>query len=442
MHITVAGAARSGIAAARLAKRLGHTVAVTSLAPPSPTDADELARLGIPLRVGPHTNADFEADLLVLSPGIPPTSPIRQGALHHTVESIGELEFAWRHCNNPVIGITGTNGKTTTTMLTTHILNASGRTAVAVGNVGTPLSDVVDTLTSDTIVVAEVSSYQLDTCTSFAPRVACILNITPDHLAYHGTFEQYVHAKWKICQYQNSTDTVILNVDEPHAAGAASVARGNVVFISAGTQQQGACIRDGQLVIAAGSPHKEEFFMPVKRLGLPGLHNMYNSMAAAVAARAFEVSNDDLRHSLESFSGVEHRLEPVRTLNGIRYVNDSKATNINAAWYALSSYDRPIVWIAGGRGDANDYTALDDVVAQHVRAIVCIGEEGPAIFNHWCTSKRCVQAASLAEAVATATSLAEADDVVLFSPACKSFDMFDNFEHRGEAFKHVVTDME
>ena len=182
--------------------------------------------------------------------------------------------------------------------------------------------------------------------------------------------------------------------------------------------------------------------MPVKRLGLPGLHNMYNSMAAAVAARAFEVSNDDLRHSLESFSGVEHRLEPVRTLNGIRYVNDSKATNINAAWYALSSYDRPIVWIAGGRGDANDYTALDDVVAQHVRAIVCIGEEGPAIFNHWCTSKRCVQAASLAEAVAIATSLAEADDVVLFSPACKSFDMFDNFEHRGEAFKHVVTDME
>jgi len=442
MHIIIAGAARSGIAAARLAQRLGHTVAITSLAPPTAADADELVRLGITLRVGPHSNEDFDADLLVLSPGIPPSSPLRRGALQHAVETIGELEFAWRHCKNPVIGITGTNGKTTTTMLTTHILNTSGRNAVAVGNVGTPLSDVVDTLSNDTIVVAEVSSYQLDTCTSFAPRVACILNITPDHLAYHGSFEQYVHSKWKICEYQSSADTVILNADEPHAAGAASVARGNIAFISVRTEQHGAYLRDGEIIFGAGSPHKEEFSMPVKRLGLPGLHNMYNSMAAAMAARAFEVSNDDLRHSLESFSGVEHRLEPVRTLHGIRYVNDSKATNINAAWYALSSYDRPIVWIAGGRGDSNDYAALDDVVAKHVRAIVCIGEEGPAIFSHWCTTKRCVQVASLDEAVATAASLAETDDVVLFSPACKSFDMFDNFEHRGEVFKGSVHELE
>lgn len=181
--------------------------------------------------------------------------------------------------------------------------------------------------------------------------------------------------------------------------------------------------------------------MPARRIGLPGVHNLYNSMAAALAARALEVRNEDIRDSLQSFNGVEHRLENVRTLNGVRYVNDSKATNINAAWYALSSYDRPIVWIAGGRGDNNDYTQLDDLVLTNVKAIICIGEEADPIFNHWCTEKRCIKALTMDEAVRDAASLAEQGDVVLFSPACKSFDMFANFEERGAVFKTSVASL-
>lgn len=439
MKITVVGAARSGIAAAILASRLGHRVFLTSLDAPTDAVAAELTQFGIAIEVGHHSPLAFQADLIIVSPGIPPTNVIRQGAQAYGVECIGELEFAWRHCNNPIIAITGTNGKTTTTALTTHILNSAGRTALAVGNIGVPLSDVVAESNPDTIFVAEVSSYQLDTCTTFAPNVACILNITPDHVTYHGSFEHYVHAKWKICQHQSPSGVVILNADDPHAAGASKVASGRVAFLSARTEQQGAFIHDGTIILPANQQHKEEFTMPVKQLGLPGLHNMYNSMAAALAARAYEVSNEDLRESLQSFSGVEHRLQTVRLHRGVRYVNDSKATNINAAWFALTSFDRPIVWIAGGRGDANDYVALDDVVAEHVRAIVCIGEDGPAIFNHWCTTKRCIQAGTLEEAVLAAMGIAEADDVVLFSPACKSFDMFANFEHRGAVYTAAVT---
>jgi UDP-N-acetylmuramoylalanine--D-glutamate ligase len=178
--------------------------------------------------------------------------------------------------------------------------------------------------------------------------------------------------------------------------------------------------------------------MSLRRLGLPGVHNAANSMAATLAARAFEVRNEDIRDSLMSFNGVEHRLENTRIVKGVRFVNDSKATNVNATWYALSSYDRPIVWIAGGRGDNNDYASLNDLVSDNVKAIVCIGEEADAIFNHWCTTKRCVKADSLEDAVRAAMDISHNDDVVLFSPACKSFDMFANFEERGRAFKQAV----
>lgn len=439
MKITIVGAAKSGRAAAKLAQRLGHDVLVTEARPLEALGdvASELGKHGIALEAGGHTERAFDADLVVVSPGVPPHNDVRTGAMHRSIELIGELEFAWRHLRNPIIAITGTNGKTTTTALTAHVLQQAGRAAVAAGNIGTPLCDLVGTISDDTIIVAETSSYQLDTTTSFRPHVAVLLNITPDHLTYHGSFEQYVHAKWKICAHQGHDDVVILNADDPHAAGASSVARSQVQMISTRTAQHGAFVRGDEIILRV-EQHKEEHLMPVRRLGLPGLHNTYNSMAAALAARAFEVRNENLRDSLQSFAGVEHRLEYVRTVRDVRYVNDSKATNINAAWFALSSFERPLVWIAGGRGDNNDYHALDELVARHVKSIVCIGEDADTIFNHWCTTKRCVKTASLADAVRTASELAEADDVVLFSPACKSFDMFDNFEHRGHVFKALV----
>jgi len=440
MRITVIGAAKSGLAAAELAHRQGHEVFVTEAkAADQASDAVQLlATHGIASEFGGHSTRALEADLIIVSPGVPPSHMLRKEAAANGLEVIGELEYASRFLTNPIVAITGTNGKTTTTALTAKVLTDGGKPAIAAGNIGTPLSSLVGTIDPSTIIVAECSSYQLDTTTSFRPHVSMILNITPDHLTYHGTFQQYVQAKWKIVANQQANDVVILNADDAHAANAASVARGMVRYFSLRQEVDGAFVR-GDEIILRDQQHNEEILMALRRLGLPGAHNSANSMAASLAARAFEVRNENIRDSLMSFNGVEHRLEAVRTHRGIRYINDSKATNVNAAWFALSSFDHPIVWIAGGRGDNNNYTELDELVAANVKAIVCVGEEAEAIFNHWCLTKRCVKAKSLDEAVRAASDLAATDDVVLFSPACKSFDMFANFEERGRAFKQIVT---
>lgn len=439
MKITVVGAARSGLAAAYLAQRDGDSVFVTDAKAAESASAiiTELNDHGIAHEFGGHADAALQCEMMIVSPGVPPTNPLRVEAVKRGIPVIGELEFASRHLRNPIVAVTGTNGKTTVTALTAYVLNQGGVQAVAAGNIGTPLSALVGTISEQTVIVAECSSYQLDTITSFRPRVSVITNITPDHLSYHGTFQQYVHAKWKIFEHQRENDIVLLNADDEHVASAHPHVRCTTAFFSAQREVEGAFVRGGEVVLRT-QQHKEEILMPSRRLGLPGLHNLYNSMASALAARAFEVRNENIRDSLSSFSGVEHRLETVKMVGDVRWVNDSKATNINAAWYALTSYDRPIVWIAGGRGDNNDYSALDDVVATNVKAIVCIGEDADAIFNHWCTAKRCVKSLTLEDAVHKAAELAEDHDVVLFSPACKSFDMFANFEERGQRFKEAV----
>ncbi|MBI2794437.1 MAG: UDP-N-acetylmuramoyl-L-alanine--D-glutamate ligase [Ignavibacteria bacterium] len=438
MHITIVGAARSGLAAALLAQRDGDRVFVTDS-----IDTEKAAEriqllddAGIEHEFGQHTERSLKADLIVVSPGVPPSNPIRRQALEEGIEVIGELEFAWRHLSNTIVAITGTNGKTTTTALTSHILNNGGVRSVVAGNIGEPLSSIVSTVSADTVIVVEVSSYQLDTIKLFKPNVSVLLNITPDHTTYHGTFEQYVNAKWKIFARQAEDDIVVLNADDAYVMQARPNTRSTTAFFSIGHEVEGAFVRGDEVVLRW--QQTEERLMPTRRIGVPGLHNVYNSMAAALAARAVEVSSESIRNSLSSFNGVEHRLETVRVLNGVRWINDSKATNINAAWYALSSFDRPLVWIAGGRADGNDYSSLDELVATNAKAIICIGEEATAIFNHWCTLKRCVKAHTLSEAVQFAADTAEADDVVLFSPACKSFDMFTDFEERGRMFKELV----
>ncbi len=397
----------------------------------------ELMRLGIPNEFGSHGSSVFDCDTIITSPGIPPQSAVIQEAERLGIPIISELEFAYRSCRNPIIAITGTNGKTTTTALTAYILNQSGHNAVACGNIGLPLSDLVLDAPSDQIFVAECSSYQLDRTVQFRPQVAAILNISPDHLAYHGTVDNYVKAKWKISSNQGASDTLILCADDPLAASGSSTVKSHVLWISAQHPvQPGMYVRAEDIVLV--SEHKEEILMQRGELRLPGVHNVYNSMAAALAARAFEIRNEDLRDSLMSFSGVEHRLESVRVVYGVEYVNDSKATNVNATWYALQSYTKPIILIAGGRGDNNDYSLLDDVVRKNVKCIIAIGEEQEALFQHFCTIIRCIKSSSLDDAVHQAQQQAMGDDVVLFSPACKSFDMFMNFEHRGQVFKEIV----
>lgn len=361
------------------------------------------------------------------------------------------MEFARTFCEkNPLIAITGTNGKTTTTTLTAYILNQSGKNAITVGNIGMPLSAMVEELDQDTIIVAELSSYQLDRTDTFRPDVAMILNITPDHLAYHGTMENYVEAKCKIFSNMSHNNLLILGADDAATSACSKLFGGHTAWFSMEKQlfnedsvREGAYNHGGAMkIVLSADPdsadrHEEEIML-FDDIRLPGIHNAYNSMAAAIAARAFEVSNEDIRDALMAFEGVDHRLEFVRSVDGVDFINDSKATNINSSWYALSSYKKKIVWIAGGRGDSNDYSQLDKVVEDHVKSIIAIGEEADNIFNHFCSHKRCIKADSLCQAVELAKIEADKSNVVVFTPACKSFDMFMNFEHRGEAFKECV----
>lgn len=441
MKITIIGAARSGLAASKLAKNSGHSPFLTESKTKEECRevANSLDEIGVPYEFGGHTeNALKDCGLVVTSPGVPPNAEILKSAEEKGINIISELEYGWQNMVNPCIAVTGTNGKTTTTALIAYILNHSGRKAVSCGNIGQPISSFAGNISPETIVVAEVSSFQLDRINKFHPEVALILNITPDHIAYHGNYENYIKAKYKISKNQAENDLLILNADDEILNKQKPETRGKIAYFSQNAVSDGIFAEKGKLVFRFSEQHKEERFMEIEELSLPGVHNCYNSMAAALAARAFEIRNEDIRDSLMTFQGVEHRLEYVRTIDGVDYINDSKATNINATWYALSSYNSPLVWIAGGRGDNNDYSALDEFVERNVKCIVAIGEEADAIFNHFCTKVRCIKQDKLEDAVHIAKDQAEKGDIVLFTPACKSFDQFLNYEHRGEVFKAAV----
>lgn len=444
MRYTVIGAGRSGTAAAILATLLGNDVFVTESAPREQCpSAQLLAQYNIKAEFGGHsTDRALDTDIIISSPGIPPSAPILCAARTRGIPIIGEMEFASRYASAPIIAITGTNGKTTTAALTAHILSAAGYNAIACGNIGLPLAQVVASdlhqLPPARVYVVEASSYQLAQTETFHPRVAVILNITPDHLQYHGSFEEYVRAKWKIFQQQTPDDVLILCADDPHAAEASRYARSRIEWFGLHPVAAGMYARSSDRSIVLVSSTTEVKLMSYTDLPVRGVHNVYNSMAAALAARAFEVTNENLRDSLLSFTGVEHRLERVRYVGGVEYINDSKATNINATWYALQAYEQPIVLILGGQAERNDYTTLDDLVRERCRCVISFGQEADAIFNHFCTRVRCYRTDTLQEAVQQAHAVAQAGDIVLFSPACKSFDQFINFEHRGHVFKELV----
>ncbi len=441
MKYTVVGAAKSGFAAALLAKRDGHEVFVTESKDKEyySKEIEEFERLGIRYEFGSNTPAALkDCDIVITSPGVPPTAWVIAEADKCGIPVISELEFASRHINgNKIVAVTGTNGKTTTTSLISFILEQAGKHVITAGNIGLPLSACIDSIRPDSVIVVEVSSFQLDRTIDFRPDVALILNITPDHLYYHGTMESYINAKWKISSKQNENNLLILNGDDSAITGGFDT-KSTIAYFSMSPVDRGIFNSGGKMVIKLPNKHEVEEIMLFSELSLPGVHNAYNSMAAALAARALEIRNENIRDSLMKFSGVEHRLEFVRTLDGIDYINDSKATNINATWYALSSYSRPIIWIAGGRGDNNDYSQLDGLAEKNVKAIIAIGEEADSIFNHFCTKLRCRKELTFEDAVAAAREEAEFGDIVLFTPACKSFDMFANFEHRGEVFKKLV----
>lgn len=465
MKITIIGASKSGYSAAILANKLGYEVFISENQSKDNflNEIEILDKLSISYEFGGHSENILDCDFAITSPGAPPSSfPIRL-LEENKIEIISELEFAYQNLINKenIIAITGTNGKTTTTSLIHYILEKSGKSSLVSGNIGTPLCDLVldlnnnlnDKINQNTILVIECSSYQLDKIKTFTPKVAMILNLSPDHLAYHSTFQQYLDAKWKISCNMNENNLLILNNDDATLMGKLnSIGEDrngfNVKTFSLSNTMSDIFLENDIIYIKTSyinsknqvdnySIIKEEL-MNIASINLPGVHNIYNSLAAILAVRAFEVRNEDIRDALHTFQGVEHRLEYVETINNIRFINDSKATNINSTWFALNSYDKPIIWIAGGRAENNPYEELDSTVKKHVKLVICIGEETENIYNHYCTITKVVKASDMNDAITISLKEANKNDVVLFSPACKSFDMFANYEHRGQVFKEVV----
>ena len=390
-------------------------------------------------------------DVLIISPGVPADAPFIVTANKLGIPVYSEMEFASQYITNPIIAITGTNGKTTTTTLTNYILNNSNVSSIQAGNIGIPLSEIATDILSkknninkDTVLVLEVSSYQLEFIKNFKPNVAVILNITPDHLQYHKTIENYIATKLKVATNQNENDILILNADDENINckdienfKQKNNIKSKIYLFSLSPVKRGIYVADGKIINSL-SYNNEEEIMKTEEIKIPGIHNQYNSMAASIVAKVWQLSNENIRDGLRKFDGVEHRLEFVRTINNVDYINDSKATNVNATWYALNSYERPIVWIAGGRGDNNDYTMLDKLILQNVKQIITFGEEKDAIYSHYNNVIDCIKVDNLFSAVKNAYMISKPNDIVLFSPSCKSFDQFLNFEQRGECFKQIV----
>lgn len=439
-RVVILGAQESGVGAARLAQQRGHDVFVSDAGAIKPKYRDELVRLGIAFEEGGHSaERVLGADEVVKSPGIPDTATLVVAALERGIPVISEIEFAYRYCKGRIVGITGSNGKTTTTLLTHHILQKGGLDVAMGGNVGTSFAGLV--ADGDRAwYVLELSSFQLDGIREFRPHIAMLLNITPDHLdRYQYRMENYVASKFRISLNQGPEDHFIHCADDPETAAwlrTHALKARSWPFSIQHPVAQGAFLDNDRIHITTD---QTTFDMSIHELALQGRHNVYNSMAAAIAARVLELRNDVVRESLSDFQNVEHRLERVATVHGIEFINDSKATNVNSAWYALESMDRPVIWVAGGVDKGNDYASLRELVKAKVKAIVCLGKDNVKIHKAFGDLvANIVDTESAEQAVHAAYGLAEAGDAVLLSPACASFDLFENYEERGRRFKAAV----
>jgi UDP-N-acetylmuramoylalanine--D-glutamate ligase len=442
-RFSILGAARSGLAVAKLLKDRGASVFVSDKAPADKLKqaADELEQMHIPFELGSNTGRVLEASVLVLSPGVPSSVPIVREAVARGVRVVSELEVASWFCQAPIVAVTGTNGKTTTTTLLGEIFADAGRSAIVAGNIGTAFSLEVGKTGSDGVAILEVSSFQLDHIESFRPRVAIILNITPDHLdRYEHSFEKYIASKCRVFENQREGDVLIYNSDDDvtrrEVERLANPGITRLPFSIVRPLEAGAWVDAGEMVTTVYGTKSR--VVSVMKIGIKGSHNLYNSMAATLAAQAMGIPSSTIGSSLMSFQGVEHRLEFVRELDGVRYVNDSKGTNVDSVWYALQSFDAPIVIMLGGRDKGNDYSRLRDPMKKHVRAVVAIGESADKVVQAFGSEFTVRKATSMEEAVEAGQELAQPGDVVLLSPACASFDWFENYEHRGRVFKELV----
>jgi UDP-N-acetylmuramoylalanine--D-glutamate ligase len=442
-RLVILGSGESGVGSAVLAKQKGFDVFVSDRSPVKEKYRNELISENILFEEGKHSEAEImNAELVIKSPGIPDSAPIVQRLRSKGVPVISEIEFAGRYTNAKKICITGSNGKTTTTLLTYHILKKAGYNVGLGGNVGKSFAMQVARENFDYYVL-ELSSFQLDGMFDFKSDVSVLLNITPDHLdRYDYKFENYVASKFRITQNQTSADHFVYCADDKviesymaeHPVNATKIP----FSIKKPIDGDGAFLTENQITLNY-KPKNQPLIMTIEQLALQGKHNVYNSMAAAMTARIVDVRKEIIRESLQDFQNVEHRLEFVASINGIEFINDSKATNVNSTWYALESMEKPIVWICGGQDKGNDYNELHELVKQRVKAIVCLGKDNSKIVAAFKdVVETIVETDTASDAVAASYKIGKKGDVVLLSPACASFDLFQNYEDRGMQFKAAV----
>jgi UDP-N-acetylmuramoylalanine--D-glutamate ligase len=446
---SVIGAARSGIAAAKLLRNKGYDVFLSDFNPENKINSDfvkEIIKNSIEHEFGTHSEKVFEKDVIVVSPGIPQNSEVLVKAFSRDKEVISEIELASWFCRGKIISITGTNGKTTTTTLTGKIFEDGGQKAYVCGNIGTAFCDVVDEIGEDEAAIVETSSFQLDNIKRFKPYISILLNITPDHLdRYEKSLDNYISSKLKVTANQDDNDYFIFNYDDEvikQSINADIKARKIPFSIKKNPGDKysaGAYLQDNR-IIYYNSTGKHQL-IDTKKLIIKGQHNIYNSMASIIASKIYKIKDVDIDRTLTEFKGVEHRLEFVKELNGIKFYNDSKATNVNSVWYALQGFAEPIVLILGGRDKGNDYTEIQKEVEKYVKHIVALGESRDKVYNFFKDIVPVTLADDMEDAVRKAYWKADANNIVLLSPACASFDQFENYEHRGREFKRIVNEL-
>jgi UDP-N-acetylmuramoylalanine--D-glutamate ligase len=439
-RIVVLGAGESGVGAAILAQKKGFEVFISDKGAIAEKYKNVLLNYNISWEEGKHSEDKiFNASEVVKSPGIPDKAELIKKLKQKNIPVISEIEFAGRYTKAKTICITGSNGKTTTTLLTYHILKKAGLNVGLAGNVGDSFARKVAEADCDYYVL-ELSSFQLDGMYEFRADIAVLLNITPDHLdRYEYNMQNYVDSKFRIAQNQTENDAFIYCLDDEETLKAINnkeIKAKAYPFSIKKAVEQGAFLEDKNLVININNNH---FSMSIHELALQGNHNIYNSMAAGVASRILDIRKEVIRESLSDFQNIEHRLEFIAKVNGIEFINDSKATNVNSTWYALESMENQTIWIAGGVDKGNDYSSLIDIAKDKVIALICLGVDNEKLKNAFKDVIPVIEeAGSASEAVRKAYSIGKKGDTVLLSPACASFDLFQNYEDRGRQFKEAV----
>lgn len=441
--MVILGGGESGVGSAILAKQKGYDVFLSDKGSFKEKYRAMLLKEQIDFEEGKHSEEKIlDAHEVIKSPGIPDNNELVLKLRSKNIPVISEIEFAGRYTKAKTICITGSNGKTTTTMLTYHILKKAGYNVGLAGNVGKSFALQVATENYDYYVL-ELSSFQLDGMYQFRADVAVLLNITPDHLdRYDYIFEYYIASKFRIVQNQTESDFFIYNADDENIQAYMKNWKSSVTLVPFSIKKpidgHGAFLNENQITLNY-KPNQNPLIMTIEQLALQGKHNVYNSMAASLAAKIVDVRKEIIKESLQDFQGIEHRLEFVASINGVEFINDSKATNINSAWYALESMQKPVVWICGGQDKGNDYNEILDLVKHKVKAIVCLGKNNKKIISAFKdVIDLIVETDTAADAVAASYKIAKKGDAVLLSPACASFDLFENYEDRGLQFKAAV----